>query len=118
MSRGRMVLATLAVVVAAVVGGTTAPTAAAWTCGSSVFYTNQTSYGANETITVDVWDGAPAPGGVQIGSFGWSKISQTNYPDHISTRWTHAFQAKGTYDVWVNISGSSCRNADGQFKIV
>jgi hypothetical protein len=117
MKRGRLALAALVVVLAATVAGVSAPEAKAWTCGASVYYTNQIAYGGSETITVDVWDGAPAPGGVQVGPYHWSKISQTNYSDHISTRWTMAYQSPGTYNVWVNVSGSSCFNADGQFKI-
>jgi hypothetical protein len=115
--RGRLALAIAATVVTAAVAGVAAPVANAWTCGSSVYYTNQTPYDGNETIVVNVWDGAPAPGGVQVGPYHWTKVSQTNYGDHISQTWRYAYQPRGTYNVWVNISGSSCFNADGRFTI-
>lgn len=115
--KGRAAIAAIVAVVATAAAGVAAPVASAWTCGSSVYYTNQTPYDGYETIVVDVWDGAPAPGGVQIGPYHWSKVSTTYYSDHVSTIWSYAYQSADTYNVWVNISGSSCFNADGQFTI-
>ena len=115
--KARTVLALAATIAAAVVAAYAAPAANAWTCGNSIYYTNQTPYDGNETIVVDVWDGAPAPGGVQVGPYHWTKVSQTNYSDHISQTWRYVYQARGTYHVWVNVSGSACYDADGQFTI-
>ncbi len=115
-SRRIVVLAVIGVLAAAV-AGISAPAALAWTCGGSIEYTNQTAYDGTETITVSVFDGAPAPTGVQVGPYHWSKTSTHYYPDHITTFWTYAYQARGTYNVWVNVGGRACFNADGQFTI-
>jgi hypothetical protein len=116
--KGRRSAVALVALLCAVVAAAAAPVAKAnTTCGGySVTNTTQTAYGSNEHVVIDVWGAsAPNPSSVVIGGTGWSLSSSTRFSDHISSTWTHAFLAQGTWNFSLTVGGQLCSN--GSFTI-